>query len=173
MYSDYPSNSAPRQGRRYGPGDEVTCFVELSPDTDVTSQQNNNAQNGHGPAGWNGYNHGDRGISFAVNGECLGLAFPLYQSSVAAADKSMALFPHILVKNVSVLVNLSGQRPLHWPQGKPWTGVYKGCLPWQVRMSSRQPGTLLWLLGYFAWSVRMYQIRIDLSTIKWQGIPDT
>eukprot|EP00878_Enallax_costatus_P018357 GHUV01019320.1.p1 GENE.GHUV01019320.1~~GHUV01019320.1.p1 ORF type:complete len:254 (-),score=34.11 GHUV01019320.1:1484-2245(-) len=126
IYSKYPSNSSEPSGRRFGPGDEVTCFLELSSDDSATQQQSNGCRS-PGTAG-SGFNHGSPAISFAVNGECLGLAFSLYQP----LESEKALFPHVLVKNLRVLVKFRGERPLHWPRDKPWDGTWCGCLPWQV-----------------------------------------
>lgn len=105
IYTPYPSTQP--SGRCYGPGDEVACFVDLT---------------------------GSRGtacISYAVNCELLGPAFELFQPPSARSAAS-ALFPHVLIKNLAVVVNFTGERPSHWPHGQEWTGTWEDCLPWQV-----------------------------------------
>lgn len=124
IYSKYPSGP---EGRTYGPGDEIACFVEVSQDDSAASQQSSSRRRGPNAPG-SGSSRGSAIISFAVNGECLGPAFTLHQS----AEQDKALFPHVLVKNLLVLVRFRGERPLHWPQDKPWDGTWCGCLPWQV-----------------------------------------
>lgn len=122
MFSIYPVNAHYPSGRQFGPGDEVACFVdfEAAPGTAC--------------------------ISFAVNCEQLGTAFQVFHPPAGPlvkpagqlhnlqqpVDTERALFPHVLVKNLAVAVNLTGERPLHWSGEEEWTGEWCQCLPWQV-----------------------------------------
>jgi hypothetical protein len=122
MFNVYPYNAQHPSGRQFGPGDEVACFVDFEAAPGTAS------------------------ISFAVNCDQLGPAFQVFQPPALplvkpasqlhnlhqAVDTSRALFPHVLIKNLAVSVNLTGERPLHWPADKEWTGEWCHCLPWQV-----------------------------------------
>jgi hypothetical protein len=96
------------QRRCFGPGDEVACFVDLSPAPNSIAS-----------------------ISFAVNCQHLGTAFELFHRP-DTHNAASALFPHVLLKNVAVVVNLAGEQPRGWPQEQQWSGSWHGCAPWQV-----------------------------------------
>ncbi|KAF6263098.1 hypothetical protein COO60DRAFT_537513 [Scenedesmus sp. NREL 46B-D3] len=114
MYTPYPAN----QRRSFGPGDEVACFVDLSPAANAIAS-----------------------ISYAVNCQHLGTAFELFQKP-DPRNAASALYPHVLLKNVAVVVNLAGQQPRGWPQEQQWSGSWHGCLPWQACLSADVPATL-------------------------------
>jgi hypothetical protein len=97
-----------KQRRCFGPGDEVACFVELSPAHNSIAS-----------------------ISYAVNCQHLGTAFELFHRP-DPRNAASALFPHVLLKNVAVVVNLRGEQPRGWPQEQQWSGNWHGCAPWQV-----------------------------------------
>ncbi|WIA38205.1 hypothetical protein OEZ86_001552 [Tetradesmus obliquus] len=115
MYQPYPAN----QRRCFGPGDEVACFVDLSP-----AAPNSIAS-----------------ISFAVNCQHLGTAFELFHKP-DPSNAATALFPHVLLKNVAVVVNLKGEQPRGWPQEQQWSGSWLGCLPWQASVAADVPVAL-------------------------------
>ncbi|WIA17903.1 hypothetical protein OEZ85_009400 [Tetradesmus obliquus] len=115
MYQPYPAN----QRRCFGPGDEVACFVDLSPATSSSIAS----------------------ISFAVNCQHLGTAFELFHKP-NPSNTATALFPHVLLKNVAVVVNFKGEQPRGWPQEQQWSGSWLGCLPWQACVTADVPAAL-------------------------------
>jgi hypothetical protein len=89
-------------GQPFGPGDEITCLVDLTAEPGL--------------------------LSFAKNGMPLGIAYHIprpYQPSTA-------LFPHVLVKNLSVRVDFAGVQPPNIPRSVPWQPIINGHHPWRV-----------------------------------------
>lgn len=86
-------------GQSFGVGDEITCFLDLS---------------------------SERGrISFAKNSMQLGPAYNITRP----ANPDGALFPHVLLKNVSVRVDFDGA--VYGEQGVTGASI-DGYLPWKV-----------------------------------------
>ena len=86
-------------GQSFGVGDEITCFLDLSSER--------------------------ARISFAKNSMPLGTAF----NFTRPADRGGALFPHVLLKNVSVRVDFDGA--VYGEQGVTGASL-DGYLPWKV-----------------------------------------
>ncbi len=97
----------------FGPGDEITCMVDLTADPPM--------------------------VTFAKNGTIIGKAFNLPR----ARNASQAYFPHVLIKNMEVELDFKGAPPkghVSYTSNSAWSDVWQGYPPWEQACSSKGKG---------------------------------